>query len=200
MYLSFLQNTTGLYEDNPLPGRSKRAAELSLITSPPTFTATISDRTLPTGVTAFSLAHTGERNSDRITNTDAQPTADSMVTKTPSTSFTSASHSNSTNIQSYNSTVSGTSAFSLTSAPPATLPPWLTKQSHAGDMTSGSSPLALTSGQLRLSTHDASITGHFSTRSATASGTTGGRELIINTASLNLPATFDMRIFIPFSA
>uniref|UniRef100_A0A8D0CNN8 Protein tyrosine phosphatase receptor type Q n=1 Tax=Sander lucioperca TaxID=283035 RepID=A0A8D0CNN8_SANLU len=41
-------------------------------------------------------------------------------------------------------------------------------QSHAGDMTSDSSPLALTPGQLRLSTHDASVTGHFLTRSAAA--------------------------------
>ncbi|XP_037623294.1 phosphatidylinositol phosphatase PTPRQ isoform X2 [Sebastes umbrosus] len=177
--LSAEMNTTGLNEDvtlppdvNNNPGRRKRAAELSVITSPPTFTATISDRTLPTGATASSLTHSGQ-STDHITNTNAQPTANSMVTEKPSTSYISASHSNSTNIQSSDSPVSGTSALSLTSVPPATLPPWLTKQTHPGDMTSDSSPLALTPGQLRLSTHDASITGHFSTRSAAASGTTG---------------------------
>lgn len=188
MYFFFFQNTTGLYEDEtlpPNPGRRKRAAELSLITSPPTFTATISDRTQPTGVTASGYMHSELRAADHIANTDAQPTADSMVTENPSTSYASASHSNSTNIQSSDSAAFATSAFSLTSVPPATPPPWLTKQSHAGDMTSDSSPLALTPGQLRLSTHDASIMGHFSTRSAAASGTTGGSALTTNTASLN---------------
>ncbi|XP_029289790.1 phosphatidylinositol phosphatase PTPRQ [Cottoperca gobio] len=171
-------NTTGSYEEVTLPpdvhnnpGWRKRTAELSLITSPPTFTATISDRTLPKGSTVSSF--TQRRSADNITNTDAQPTAASMVTENPSTSYISASHFNSTNIQSSDSAVPGDSAFSLTSVPPATPPPWLTKQSHAGDMTSDSSPLALTTGQLRLSTHDASITGHFSTRNAAASGTTG---------------------------
>ncbi|KAM7396652.1 hypothetical protein PAMP_019678 [Pampus punctatissimus] len=48
-----------------------------------------------------------------------------------------------------------------------------TKQAQAGDMTSDSSPLGLTPSQLHLSTRDASITGHFSTRSAAGSGTTG---------------------------
>ncbi|XP_076588486.1 phosphatidylinositol phosphatase PTPRQ [Chaetodon auriga] len=165
-------NTTGLNEDETLlpdvhtnPGRRKRAAELGLVTSPPTFTATISDRTLPTSVTASSLSH----SPDQITNT--HPTADSTDTEKPVTSYASASHSNNTNIPSTDSAVFGPSAFSLTSVPPATLPPWLTKQSHAGDMTSDSSPLALTPGQLRLSTHDASNTGYFSTRGA--SGTTG---------------------------
>lgn len=190
MYFFFLQNTTGLHENKTLPpdvrnnpGRRKRTAELSLITSPPTFTATISDRTLPTGATASSLTHSGQRSANPITNTDAQSTAHSVVTEKSSTSYVSALYS--TSIQSSDSAVSGTSALSLTSVPPATLPPWLTRQSHAGDMTSDSSPLALTPGQLRLSTHDASVTGHFLTRSAAATGTTGGRALIINTASLN---------------
>ncbi|XP_078024039.1 phosphatidylinositol phosphatase PTPRQ [Epinephelus lanceolatus] len=172
-------NTTGLHEDETVPpdvqdnpGRRKRTAELSLVTSPPTFTATISARTLPTGATASTVTHFGQRSADQITNTDAQTTADSMVTEKPSTSYVSASHTYSTNSQSFDSAVSGTSAFSLTSVPAATLPPWLTKQSHAGDMTSDSSPLALTPGQLRLSTHDASITGH-ATRSVATSGTTG---------------------------
>ncbi|XP_078113021.1 phosphatidylinositol phosphatase PTPRQ [Sander vitreus] len=170
-------NTTGLHEDKTLPpdvrnrGRRKRTAELSLITSPPTFTPTISDRTLPTGATASSLTHSGQRSANPITNTDAQSTAHSVVTEKSSTSYVSASYS--TSIQSSDSAVSGTFAFSLTSVPPATLPPWLTRQSHAGDMPSDSSPLALTPGQLRLSTHDASVTGHFLTRSAAATGTTG---------------------------
>ncbi|XP_022610349.1 phosphatidylinositol phosphatase PTPRQ [Seriola dumerili] len=51
-------NSTDAYEDETLPtdvhnspSRRKRTAELSLITSPPTFTATLSERTLPTSVT-----------------------------------------------------------------------------------------------------------------------------------------------------
>ncbi|XP_045893416.1 phosphatidylinositol phosphatase PTPRQ isoform X2 [Micropterus dolomieu] len=178
--LTAVVNTTGFNEDTTLPpnvlnkpGRSKRTAELSLITSPPTFTATISDRTLPTGVTASSPTHSELRGADQIPNTDAQPTADSMITEMPSTSYASASHSNSTNIQSTDSAVFGTSTFSPTSVPPATSPLWLTKQPHAGDMTSVSPPLALTPGQSHLSTHDAAIMGHFLTRSATASGTIG---------------------------
>lgn len=195
-----LQNTTGLGEDETPPpdvhDRRKRTAELSLVTSPLTFTATISDRTLPTSVTASRPT----RSSDQITNTDAQPTADVMVPEEPGTSFPSASYSNSTNIQSTHSAVFGTSVFSPTSVPPATLPPWLTKQSQAGHKTSDSSPLALTPGQLRLSTHDASFTGHFSTRSAAASGTTGGRALTINTASLTFLKPSMQGFFIFLSA
>ncbi|XP_070763484.1 phosphatidylinositol phosphatase PTPRQ [Enoplosus armatus] len=188
-------NTTGLNEDETLspdvhnsPGRRKRTAELSLITSPPTFTATISDRTLSTGVTTSRLTHSELRVADQIPNTSAQPTADSLVTETPRTSNASPSHSNSTNIQSTDSAVFATSALSLTSAPPATPPPWLTKQSHAGDMTSYSSSLALTRGQPRMSTRDAPITGHFSTRSAAASGTTGVtvREEVVDVLSEEL--------------
>lgn len=118
-------------------------------------------------------------SSEQITNTVAQPTADS------SSSYSSALHSDNTNVQSTDSAVFGTSAFSATSMLPATHPPWLTKQSQAeGHQNSGSSPLALTRGQLRLSTNDASITGHFSTRGAAASGVTGGRALTMNTACL----------------
>lgn len=184
MYIFFLQNTTHLNEDQTLPpdvhNRRKRTAELSLVTSPLTFTATISDRTLPTSVTASSPT----LFSDQITNTDGQPTADSTFPEKPSTSYSSASYYSSTNIHSTNSVAFGISIFSPTSMPPATLPPWLTKQSQARDEASDSSPVALTPGQLRLSTLDASITRHFSTRSAAASGTTGGRVLIINTAPL----------------
>ncbi|XP_056272982.1 phosphatidylinositol phosphatase PTPRQ [Pseudoliparis swirei] len=177
--LSAETNTTGLNEDETLPPdvpsnpeRRKRSAALSLITSPPTFTATISDRTLPSA-TASSVTHSGQRSTLYLTNTDAQPTADSTVTEKPGTSYVPAVLSNSTHIQPTASAVPGTSAFPLTSVPPATLPPWLTKRSHTGDMTLDSSALSLTPGQLRLSTHDASTIGHFSTRSAAASGTTG---------------------------
>ncbi|XP_027128956.1 phosphatidylinositol phosphatase PTPRQ [Larimichthys crocea] len=184
-------NTTDSNEDETPPpgvhensGRRKRDAELDLVTSPPTFTATISDRTLPTSVTASNPTH----STNQITNTDAQPAADSTVTEKPSTSHTSASHSNSTDIQSTDSTVFETSALSLTSVPPATLPPWLMGKTHAGDVSSGTSVSALTPGQQRFSTYDKSITGHFSTRSAGASGTTGVtvREEVVDVLSEEL--------------
>ncbi|XP_068458999.1 phosphatidylinositol phosphatase PTPRQ isoform X2 [Clinocottus analis] len=176
--ISAEMNTTGLNEDATPPpdvpsnpGRRKRSVEFGLITSPPTFTATISDRTLASA-TASSVTHSGQITTVSITNTDAQPTADIMVTEKPSASYVSASFSNSTTIQSTDSVVRGTSAFPLTSMSPATLPTWLTKLSHAGVLTSDSSALSLTPGQLRLSTHDASITGPFSPRTAAASGVT----------------------------
>ncbi|XP_037307184.2 phosphatidylinositol phosphatase PTPRQ [Pungitius pungitius] len=177
--LSADMNTTGLNEDETLPsdvrnnlGRRKRSADLRLITSPPTFTASISDRT-PTSGTASSVTHSEQRSAAYFTHTAAEPTAESMLTTKPTTSYVSASPPNNTNIQSTDSAVPGTSAFPLTSVPPATPPPWLTKQSRAGDMTSDSSASSPTPGQLRLSTHHASVTGHFLTRSAAASATTG---------------------------
>ncbi|KAF3688867.1 Phosphatidylinositol phosphatase PTPRQ [Channa argus] len=145
-------------------GRRKRTADLSWITSPPAFTASVSDHTLPTGIAASSFI-----GSDYITNTIIQPATETVVTEKPS--YTSASHSNSTDIQSPDSAVYRTSAFSLTSASHATVPPWLTKQSNSGDMTSDSTPLTLTPGQHRFSTSDA-ITEPI-TRTATSSGTTG---------------------------
>ncbi|XP_013765491.1 phosphatidylinositol phosphatase PTPRQ [Pundamilia nyererei] len=162
-----------LYLYGPTAKRHKRTAELGLITSPPTFTATISDRTLHTSATASSFTHSGLRSTDYITNTNAQPTTYPMATNRPSPDYDTASRSDNPNMQSSDSAVSGTSALSLTSVPSVTLPPWLTKQLHAGEVTSGSAPLALTPGQLRLSTLDASITEHFSTRSGAVSGTTG---------------------------
>ncbi|XP_039470944.1 phosphatidylinositol phosphatase PTPRQ isoform X5 [Oreochromis aureus] len=178
--ITLTANTTGFYENETRPPdvhnslkRHKRTAELGLITSPPTFTATISDRTLHTSTTASSFTHSGLRSTDYITNTNAQPTTDPMATNRPSPDYDTASHSDNPNMQSSDSAVSGTSALSLTSVPSVTLPPWLTKQLHAGEVTSDSAPLALTPGQLRLSTLDASITEHFSTRSGAVSGTTG---------------------------
>lgn len=159
--------------------RRKRNVELSLITSPPSFTATVSDHTLPTGATASSFPHT-----EHITNTDLQATTKSIVTEELRTNPTATSQTNSTTIQSSDSTADfGTSALPFTTVPPATLPPWLTTQSHADDMTDSTS-LALTPGQLRLSTRDA-VTGHLSTRSAASSGTTGGRSLTLRTASFS---------------
>ncbi|XP_026167786.1 phosphatidylinositol phosphatase PTPRQ isoform X3 [Mastacembelus armatus] len=154
-----------------LPGRTKRAADLSVITSPPSYTATVSDHTLSIGMTAYSFTDSGLQSTNHITNTDVQNTTEAMVTMEPRTSFTSISPG--TNIQSSDTAVFGTSAFSPTSVPPATLPPWLTKQSHAEDMTTDSSFSALTPGQLLLSTQDASVIGHLSTRNAASSGTTG---------------------------
>nr|XP_004553306.2 phosphatidylinositol phosphatase PTPRQ isoform X5 [Maylandia zebra] len=178
--ITMTANTTGFYENETRPPdvhnsskRHKRTAELGLITSPPTFTATISDRTVHTSATASSFTHSGLRSTDYITNTNAQPTTYPMATNRPSPDYDTASRSDNPNMQSSDSAVSGTSALSLTSVPSVTLPPWLTKQLHAGEVTSGSAPLALTPGQLRLSTLDASITEHFSTRSGAVSGTTG---------------------------
>lgn len=158
------QNNTDMNEDEappPSSGRRKRNAEPEpvLVTSPPTFTATISDRAQTTGSITASFSDA----TDQISNTEAPGT------EGPSPSYaSSSSHSNSTD-----STVYETPSFSPTSAPLATLPPWLMTHSQGEDTTSESSPSALTPGQLRLSTHDASMMGHFSTRSAAASGTTG---------------------------
>ncbi|KAM4572267.1 phosphatidylinositol phosphatase PTPRQ-like isoform 3-T3 [Odontesthes bonariensis] len=177
------ENTTGLYEDKTLPpdspGMRKRTAELSLITSPPAFTAIIADRTLPAGMIASSFTRSGRSVTDHIANTDAQPTIDPMATDRPSPDYNSQSYSNT---QTSDNAVSRTSAFSVTSMPHGTLPTWLTDQSHTEEVTSDTSTIALTA-QLHLSTHDASVTGHFSTRSAAVSRTTGGAALTVNTAS-----------------
>ncbi|KAF6738160.1 Phosphatidylinositol phosphatase PTPRQ [Oryzias melastigma] len=136
------ENSTDFYEDVAFRpqvhgslGRRKRAAELDPITSPPAFTATISDRT---SMTASSF-----------TKTDTKPTTDKS-----------------------SSTLS-TNPFSVTPMHSYTLPPWLTQQPHSNELTSDSFTGAVTPGKLRLSTHDASVTAHFSTRSAAVSGTTG---------------------------
>uniref|UniRef100_G3PI72 Protein tyrosine phosphatase receptor type Q n=1 Tax=Gasterosteus aculeatus TaxID=69293 RepID=G3PI72_GASAC len=66
--LSAKMNTTGLNGDATLPsdvrnnlGRRKRSADLSLVTSPPTFTASVSHRTL-TPATAASRTHSEQRS------------------------------------------------------------------------------------------------------------------------------------------
>lgn len=136
--------------------------------SPPTFTATVSPRTLPTDMTASGVTLSASRSTNRTTNTDAEPALHTVVKS--STSFVSLSHSS-----------AGSSASSVTSAPPAMLPHWLTEQSQTNTSTS-----ALTPGQLRLSTRDASVTAHISIRSAAVSGTPGATTRTVNAASRNL--------------
>uniref|UniRef100_A0A3Q1F7L9 Phosphatidylinositol phosphatase PTPRQ-like n=1 Tax=Acanthochromis polyacanthus TaxID=80966 RepID=A0A3Q1F7L9_9TELE len=68
-----------------------------------------------------------------ITLMGEMPTIDPMATDKPSPS--SSLHSDSADTQSADSMVFATSAFSLTSVPHATLPPWLTKQLQAGGVT-----------------------------------------------------------------
>ncbi|KAM6936927.1 phosphatidylinositol phosphatase PTPRQ [Xenentodon cancila] len=185
--ITLTASTTSSYEDATLPpdvhnslGRLKRTAERGLITSPPAFVATVSDHSLPTDMTAFSFARSGRRSTDHEANTDAKPTIDPVVTESDSQSYR--------NTQSSNNAAFGTSAFSVTSIPPNTLPPWLVEQSQTEEVTSDTSTLALTPGQLRLSTRDASVTGHFSTRSATVSGSTGVtvREAVVDISAEEL--------------
>lgn len=178
------ENTTGSYKDETpppdvrsSPGRSKRNAELSLITYPPTFTATVSEHTHSPSASSLTLPGLSADQTDAQPEPGFYPTVDPLPSENSSTIYNSSSHASSTHLQS--------SAFALTSVPPATLPPWLTKQSQAEDMNSDPSHLARTPNQLRSSTRDASAPGHFSTRSTAGSGTTGGRVLTVNTESLN---------------
>ncbi|XP_017261076.1 phosphatidylinositol phosphatase PTPRQ [Kryptolebias marmoratus] len=164
------ENTTDLYQNETLPpdvhtnsSRRKRSAELVMTASPPTFTATISPRTPPADMTASGFTRSASTSAAHITNTDAAPTLHTVVTDKPGTGFQSQSHGNTRSSDS-----AGSAAFSVTSVPPATLPPWLTERPHTNTST-----LALTPGQLRLSTRDASVTARISTRSAAVSGTPG---------------------------
>lgn len=154
----FQKNTTNLNQSETRPVapanllRQKRSSELIVTTSPPTFTATVSPRTLPTGMTTSSVTLSASRSTYRTANTDAEPTLHTVVKS--SSSFVSQSHSS--------------AGSSVTSMPPATLPHRLTEQSHTNTSAS-----ALTPGQLRLSTRDASVTAHISIRSTAVSGTPG---------------------------
>lgn len=161
--------------------RRKRTAELSLVTSPLAFTATRSDHALPSSVTASSSTH----SSDQLANTNSQLTFNSTILHPAASTTDYSSASRSTNFQSADPAVSGTSVFSPTSVPATTLPPWLTRQSQSGGESSLSPSLALTSGHHLSSTHGA-IAGHFSTRSAAVSGNTGGGELTANTTLCSL--------------
>ncbi|XP_029951736.1 phosphatidylinositol phosphatase PTPRQ [Salarias fasciatus] len=188
-------NNTDLYEDASLPPdvqnraeRHKRAADLGLITSPPTFTATLSDRTMSAGGTASGFTRSRFRSFDHTSNTDSQPAANHMTSdqQARASRFTEPPES----------------LLSFTSAPPGTLPSWLTRQAPAGDIGTDSSPLAPTPGQLRLSTRDASITGHFSTRSAAVSDTTGVtvREEVMDVLSEELSyLVFDLNPFTEYT-
>ncbi|KAM9854760.1 phosphatidylinositol phosphatase PTPRQ [Aulostomus maculatus] len=165
-------NSTGSYGDETLspdlfdsPGRHKRNAKLT--TTLPTFTATVPDRTLSPAVTASSITHSGRTSPDLSMNTDAQPTLDLNPTVDPA-----------------NTETPRKTALFLTSMAPATLPPWLTRQSQTEDITSDSPHSALTPNHLRLSTRRASITGHFSTRSGTTGVTV--REKVVNVSSSEL--------------
>lgn len=201
MCFSSLQNLneTGLYGNGTFPPdpyddshRRKRSADLSLTTSPPAFTASLSDRTMFTSITTSSLTLSEATSSDPSTNTDPQldpdpspdpddsPTTDPMITDSPSTSGTNltsltsmASETDLTSASALNvdHSVSVTSDLPLTSAPSATPPPWLTHQSQTGDMTSDpplTSDLPLTSDPSPLTLSPAPP--RFSTRAAGITG------------------------------
>ncbi|XP_028306525.1 phosphatidylinositol phosphatase PTPRQ isoform X2 [Gouania willdenowi] len=119
------------------PGRRRRAADL-LTTSPPSFTATVSDRKPSTafGVKPSPLGV-------NVTLPQPEPTITTSYSHQSDSLFTS----------------SPESEFPLSSAPSATTQPtWLTKRSRAGGMSTQS---------LHLSTHDDADTPRSSAPSAT---------------------------------
>ncbi|KAM6960599.1 phosphatidylinositol phosphatase PTPRQ [Aplochiton taeniatus] len=167
-------------------GRPKRSAtDLSLTSSPPAFTATLADRTLPSSSTAASRVTGPSTNPTPLLSSKpgpslgpslglslgpslgphAGPSAGPVATEEPGTSatrpVTMATSSRTGSPLTVNPvTSSSTSALSLTSAPPATPLTWLTQQSQTGGMTSANPPsLTLTPGQPRLSTRSA-VTGN----------------------------------------
>ncbi|MED6235660.1 hypothetical protein ATANTOWER_031113, partial [Ataeniobius toweri] len=163
--------------------RIKRSDELSPVTSPPTFTATVSARTPPTAMTASSFARSESRSTGHTANTDFQPTLHPALADESTPGYDSES------ITQFSDNVnSRTSALSMISVSLNTLPPWLMQQSHTEAVTSATSALRLTPGQQRLSTRDASVTGHISTRSAGVTGTTGVtvREEVVDVLSEKL--------------
>ncbi|XP_008410634.1 phosphatidylinositol phosphatase PTPRQ isoform X3 [Poecilia reticulata] len=168
-------NITDSHENETLPPngdntlrRRKRSDELSSVTSPPTFTATVSARTLPTGMTASSFARSESRSTDHTANTDFQHTLHLAIADESSPGYDSESIT-----QSFDNVSSRTSALPVTSVPRNTHPPWLTEQSRTDAVTSATSALGLTPGQLRLSTRDVSFTGNVLTRSGAVTGTPG---------------------------
>ncbi|XP_014838500.1 PREDICTED: phosphatidylinositol phosphatase PTPRQ isoform X3 [Poecilia mexicana] len=168
-------NITDSHENETLPPnvdntlrRRKRSDELSPVTSPPTFTATVSARTPPTGMTASSFARSESRSTDHTANTDFQPTLHLALADESSPGYDSENIT-----QSSDNVSSRTSALPVTSVSRNTHPPWLTEQSRTDALTSASFALGLTPGQLRLSTRDASFTGNVSTRSGAVTGTPG---------------------------
>lgn len=155
--------------------RRKRSDELSPVTSPPTFTATVSARTPPTAMTASSFARSESISTDHTANTDFQPTLHLALADESSPGYDSESIT-----QSFDNVSSRTSVRPVTSVSRNTHPPWLMEQSHTDAVTSATSALGLTPGQLRLSTRDVSVTGNISTRSGAVTGTPGASTL--NTA------------------
>lgn len=163
------ESTTGLYDletltPNSPGGRRKREADLNLVTSPPSFTATISSRTSGPGSTASSSTQSYGQRTSELSALGFTPTVESMATQR---SFPT-SALDSIDLPTSNTAGFATSAFSVTSAPPVTYPPWLTRQTKT-DTTSDT--MTLTPRYLRSSTIDASLAGRYST--ATSSGTTG---------------------------
>ncbi|XP_043980566.1 phosphatidylinositol phosphatase PTPRQ [Gambusia affinis] len=166
---------TDSYENETLPPnvgntlrRSKRSDELSPVTSLPTFTATVSARTPLTAMTASSFARSESRSTDHTANTDFQPTLHLALTDESSPGYDSESIT-----QSFDNVSSRTSALPVTSVSRNTHPPWLMEQLRTDAVTSATSALGLTPGQLRLSTRDVSVTGNISTRSGAVTGTPG---------------------------
>ncbi|MEQ2225394.1 hypothetical protein ILYODFUR_016993, partial [Ilyodon furcidens] len=183
-------NITDLNKTQTLPPnvsnslrRIKRSDELSPVTSPPAFTATVSARTPPTAMTASSFARSESRSTGHTANTDFQPTLHPALADEPTPGYDSESVT-----QSSDNVNSRTSALSMISVSLNTVPPWLMQQSHTEAVTSATSALRLTPGQQRLSTRDASVTGHISTRSAGVTGTTGVtvREEVVDVLSEKL--------------
>ncbi|XP_042179140.1 phosphatidylinositol phosphatase PTPRQ-like isoform X3 [Oncorhynchus tshawytscha] len=191
-------NDTDLHGDGTLvpgiPGNSlrrKRSADLSLTTSPLAFTVTLSDHTVVTGmtVTTTSRTHSTSTPPDPNPNLDHNNYTVPTVTESPSlTSMGPGTDQTSdfpdSSPMTFDAVTSGTSVLSLTSSTPATPLPWLTANSHPGQ---------LTSGQPRLSTRSApAVTGHLQTLPSTraeASSTPGGlyvREEVIDMKSEEL--------------
>nr|XP_029490937.1 phosphatidylinositol phosphatase PTPRQ-like [Oncorhynchus nerka] len=189
-------NDTDLHGDGTLvpgiPGdslRRKRSADLSLTTSPLAFTVTLSDHTVVTGMTTTSRTHSASTPPDLNPNLDHNNYTVPTVTESPSlTSMGPGTDQTSdfpdSSPMTFDAVTSGTSVLSLTSSTPATPLPWLTANSHPGQ---------LTSGQPRLSTRSApAVTGHLQTLPSTraaASRTPGGlyvREEVIDMKSEEL--------------
>ncbi|XP_067090347.1 phosphatidylinositol phosphatase PTPRQ-like [Osmerus mordax] len=168
-------NGTGLYGNATPPlnvynnsRRSKRSADFSLTSSPPAFTVTLSDRAPPTSMAVSSLT----LSASIIPNHSLSPTPDRRVTTSFLPSGTSlpsmaAGTGTSPNSAFPPTRISVTSPFSVTSAPKATPPPWLTNQPQTRDMTS----YPVSPGQPRLSTRaaatgNADVPTHPSTQAA----------------------------------
>ncbi|XP_038124665.1 phosphatidylinositol phosphatase PTPRQ [Cyprinodon tularosa] len=177
----FFENQTNHPVVDNLLRRRKRSDELTPVTSPPAFTATISARTTPTAMTASSFHHSENRSTDHSTNTDFQPTLHPAIADESSPGYESKNVTpSSLNVE------SRTSAMSVISVSPNTLPSWLIQQSHTEAVTSAVSNMGLTPGQQRLSTRDASSAGRISTRNAAVTTGVTVREEVVDVLSEEL--------------